>query len=408
MIDSSASPASAELVSARIEEKRLFEARFLYKKFSSTIDSPVRQQIQRRLEKKIKLARQHFAQARQLEEQQQYEEAEKGYGRVIDIAVDFPAIEQALQRVAVARRLGPLRPPVSLDSKERMSHQSVPTDTLVEDVSCAPTFSLRWKLLLLFLVVAVSISILFIALDIFHQQGTSSQSVDNAAFKIASKNTAHPVHASVALPAIPEVPSEKAARKDNSGEIILPQAIAPPIVKDIPLPGKEAVATTNKVHPDNDSTNLRTDASGNENTIGETTGSEKFDDLEGEGVIRAVISGRKLLYARADHSSIATVIVDDDRNPAEGPVMEKEKTGRAIVGDEVHLSTENEQGIYTVQPGDSLGRIAQKVYGSSRKWQQLYDLNRDHLSSPAALRIGQKLRTVRKTDVKVDPEPVGE
>ncbi len=405
MIDSSASPASVELVSARIEEKRLFEARFLFKKFSSTIDSPVRQQIQRRLDKKIELARQHFAQARQLEEQQQYEEAEKGYGRVLDVAVDFPAIEQALQRVAVARKLGPLQPPVSPASEEQVSLPGVPADTPVEDVRCAPTFSLRWKLLLFSLVVAVSTSILFIAWDIFHQQGTSFRPVAKAHLETTSQNTDQPAHTSVVLSAIPEVSSEKAAQKDNSEEIILPRAIAPPIVKNISLPGKETVAISNKIHPDKDSTDLRTDGAGNENTPGETTGSEKLDDHEGVGVIRVVISGREPRYTRAD-PSIATVV--DVRNSEVGKVLEKKKTGKAILRDDKHLSPEIEQGIYTVQSGDSLGKIAQKVYGSSRKWQQLYDLNRDSLSSPAALRIGQKLRTVRKIDEKIDPDPVGE
>jgi len=70
-------------------------------------------------------------------------------------------------------------------------------------------------------------------------------------------------------------------------------------------------------------------------------------------------------------------------------------------------------GMYTVVSGDSLGVIARKVYGTSRRWQQLYELNRDRLSSPSALRVGQKLRIRKESDpsvdsTSVDSDPVGE
>ena len=45
---------------------------------------------------------------------------------------------------------------------------------------------------------------------------------------------------------------------------------------------------------------------------------------------------------------------------------------------------------YTVQPGDTLSSIAQKV-GST--WQELYDANRDVISNPALIYVGQTLRT---------------
>ena len=65
-------------------------------------------------------------------------------------------------------------------------------------------------------------------------------------------------------------------------------------------------------------------------------------------------------------------------------------------------------GIYIVRAGDTLGSIARKVYGSSRHWQRLYELNRDHLSRPSALRVGQQLRTRDEVETPVDPDPVGE
>ncbi len=45
-----------------------------------------------------------------------------------------------------------------------------------------------------------------------------------------------------------------------------------------------------------------------------------------------------------------------------------------------------------VQKGDTLGTIAARELGSSKKWELLYDANRDRLKSPSALKIGAALR----------------
>ncbi|MCK6448209.1 MAG: LysM peptidoglycan-binding domain-containing protein [Planctomycetes bacterium] len=49
-------------------------------------------------------------------------------------------------------------------------------------------------------------------------------------------------------------------------------------------------------------------------------------------------------------------------------------------------------GFYTVAKGDVLSTISQKVYGTSKKWQKIYDANRDVLKDPNALKVGMKLR----------------
>ena len=52
----------------------------------------------------------------------------------------------------------------------------------------------------------------------------------------------------------------------------------------------------------------------------------------------------------------------------------------------------NEDGTYTVKPGDSLGNIAQKLFGSARKWKKIYELNKNVLTAPHILKVGQILR----------------
>lgn len=47
---------------------------------------------------------------------------------------------------------------------------------------------------------------------------------------------------------------------------------------------------------------------------------------------------------------------------------------------------------YTVQSGDTLSRISAKVYGTPSRWIDIYQANRDRLSSENALKVGQELR----------------
>lgn len=47
---------------------------------------------------------------------------------------------------------------------------------------------------------------------------------------------------------------------------------------------------------------------------------------------------------------------------------------------------------YTVQKGDTLWKIAGKVYGDSTKWARIYDANRDQLKNPNDLKVGRVLQ----------------
>jgi tetratricopeptide (TPR) repeat protein len=47
--------------------------------------------------------------------------------------------------------------------------------------------------------------------------------------------------------------------------------------------------------------------------------------------------------------------------------------------------------IYTVVAGDTLTSIAARFYGDGESWEPIYQANRDSLSSPSSLRVGQTL-----------------
>ncbi|QDT52604.1 LysM domain/BON superfamily protein [Caulifigura coniformis] len=51
-----------------------------------------------------------------------------------------------------------------------------------------------------------------------------------------------------------------------------------------------------------------------------------------------------------------------------------------------------EDVFYTVQSGDTLSAVASKTLGSSRKYEAIYEANRDILATPNSLQIGMKLR----------------
>jgi nucleoid-associated protein YgaU len=48
--------------------------------------------------------------------------------------------------------------------------------------------------------------------------------------------------------------------------------------------------------------------------------------------------------------------------------------------------------VYVVRPGETLGTIAKKVYGSSRFWKKLQDANRDVIPDPERMRAGARLQ----------------
>jgi LysM repeat protein len=47
---------------------------------------------------------------------------------------------------------------------------------------------------------------------------------------------------------------------------------------------------------------------------------------------------------------------------------------------------------YTVQAGDTLSKISQNVYGTTNRWQEIYDANRDQLKNPHDLKVGMTLK----------------
>ncbi len=48
--------------------------------------------------------------------------------------------------------------------------------------------------------------------------------------------------------------------------------------------------------------------------------------------------------------------------------------------------------IYEVKPGDTLGHIAQRFYGKASLYMKIFEANKDILTNPDLIKVGQKLK----------------
>ncbi len=52
-------------------------------------------------------------------------------------------------------------------------------------------------------------------------------------------------------------------------------------------------------------------------------------------------------------------------------------------------------GVYTVKSGDTLSKIAKYVYADANKYPRIFDANKDQLTNPDLIKVGQKLKLPR-------------
>jgi nucleoid-associated protein YgaU len=71
--------------------------------------------------------------------------------------------------------------------------------------------------------------------------------------------------------------------------------------------------------------------------------------------------------------------------PAENVQRPAQPTGTGAAGPS---QTQRE---YSIQPGDSLSKIARKYYGNAADWQKIYNANKDKIKDPNMIYPGQKI-----------------
>lgn len=75
-------------------------------------------------------------------------------------------------------------------------------------------------------------------------------------------------------------------------------------------------------------------------------------------------------------------------------VGSKDRDSGVVSGASSQLTSKDEQTMqtYTVVAGDSLSKIAKRVYGKASLWRKIYEANRDHIKDPDLIFPGQLLR----------------
>ena len=73
-------------------------------------------------------------------------------------------------------------------------------------------------------------------------------------------------------------------------------------------------------------------------------------------------------------------------------VVYSEPVERQSVGEgEAAGANVRETGFYIVQKGETLQKISQNIYGTTKNWKKIYEANKNTLKNPDRIRPGQKL-----------------
>ena len=83
-------------------------------------------------------------------------------------------------------------------------------------------------------------------------------------------------------------------------------------------------------------------------------------------------------------SSRPQVVFQETSNAGKKGKYSKEKGGGKLMAEEGPKS-------YVVQKGDTLQKISDKVYGTTKRWKEIYEANRETLKSPDLITPGQEL-----------------
>ena len=77
---------------------------------------------------------------------------------------------------------------------------------------------------------------------------------------------------------------------------------------------------------------------------------------------------------------------EDESEPDFSDVVSGSKSTAPAPAGEVVTRT------YTVVAGDSLSKIAKKVYGDAKRWKEIFEANKDKIKNPDLIYPGQVLK----------------
>lgn len=63
---------------------------------------------------------------------------------------------------------------------------------------------------------------------------------------------------------------------------------------------------------------------------------------------------------------------------------------------DIKVANKDIHGIYTVQSGDTLSKIAKKFLDNANSYMKIFDVNKDVLKNPDMIKVGQELKIPNK------------
>lgn len=121
------------------------------------------------------------------------------------------------------------------------------------------------------------------------------------------------------------------------------------------------------------------------------------DTQDREYVKDAITGAEKKLYVQIRKKLLAAASGNNDLPAAkvpqsvQSPPSKKEEPAPRVETRKEEPAKKYPE-FYTVEKGDTLAKISQKVYGTGKYYKAIYDANREALVSTTSLKIGQKLR----------------
>jgi nucleoid-associated protein YgaU len=85
-------------------------------------------------------------------------------------------------------------------------------------------------------------------------------------------------------------------------------------------------------------------------------------------------------------SKAKAVVADEKSKPAA-----KQASAPAEKPQPTQLASNSAAQEYTVKPGDTLSKLAERFYNSMSKWEKIYEANRDTVKNPHYIYIGMKI-----------------
>ena len=90
-----------------------------------------------------------------------------------------------------------------------------------------------------------------------------------------------------------------------------------------------------------------------------------------------------------------TAAYDYDKNR----IWDKIKTHAGWEGEiaaDIKVANTDIYGVYTVVSGDTLGKMAKEFLGNGSAYMEIFNINKDQLSDPDKIKVGQKLKIPKR------------